>query len=56
MDQGQFIEELFALSETTRRLARQIADPAIRSRLADLADEVVALAVREIALLSGVRP
>jgi len=45
MDQQRFIEELYELSEATRRLARAVADPAISARLVEIADEV-AMTVR----------
>jgi predicted short-subunit dehydrogenase-like oxidoreductase (DUF2520 family) len=41
MDQHQFVEELYAISEATRQLAQAITEePVIRTRLAEMADEL----------------
>lgn len=43
MDQKRFIEELSELSEATRRLAGTAVDPAISTRLVEIADEVATM-------------
>jgi hypothetical protein len=55
MDQKRFIEELSELSEATRRLAGTAVDPAISTRLVEIADEVAMLVrvERRISLPQG---
>ena len=40
----QFDQELSSLARETRRVAESIADPALRSRLIEIANEMLALA------------
>jgi hypothetical protein len=43
MDRERFVADLRELGDETRRLAQTIADPAISSRLLQMADELDAL-------------
>jgi hypothetical protein len=55
MDQHQFVEELYAISEATRQLAQAITEePPIRTRLAEVADELDEL-VRIECTVAGLR-
>jgi len=47
MEQEQFINELFALGEATRRIAESLPDPAISLRLDEIADAVAGLGQAE---------